>query len=171
MLGYIVKFFKALNSNSKPGEIAHAFCIGVLLGFMPKGNLLWILMFVLFSFIRINKGSYYIMMIIASCFAYLLDPLFNTIGYAVLTWAPLEKIFAFLIDVPFVGFTKFNNTIVMGSLVSSIVVYIPLFILFRVLIGAWRKVVAPAIMKLPIVKAISTLPLVKKIASLADDMI
>ena len=36
MLKFIVKLLKALNSNSHPGEIAHAVCLGMLLGFLPK---------------------------------------------------------------------------------------------------------------------------------------
>ena len=41
MLKVIVKFLKALNSNSHPGEIAHAVCLGMLLGFLPKNNIFW----------------------------------------------------------------------------------------------------------------------------------
>lgn len=48
MISYIAKLLKSLNTNSHPGEIAHAVAIGVLLGFMPKDNALWYLLFVFF---------------------------------------------------------------------------------------------------------------------------
>ena len=54
MFAPIVKLFKSLNTNSHPGEIAHAVAIGMVLGFMPKNNVLWYILFVCFLFIRIN---------------------------------------------------------------------------------------------------------------------
>ena len=84
MLAYLINFLKALNSNSKPSQIANSFCIGLILGFMPKNNLLWYVIFIFFAFVRINKCGYYIMIIIGTLCAYLLDPLFDKIGYAVL---------------------------------------------------------------------------------------
>lgn len=171
MIGYIVKLFRALNSNSKPNEIVHAICIGALLGFLPKGNLLWILVFILFSFIRINKATYFLTLIIVSQFAWRLDSFFSSIGYTILTMKNLESTFAFLLDIPFVGFTKFNNSIVMGSLVFSLAIYIPLYVLIRLFISFYRKVLAPLIIGSKAYKAFLKLPLIKKIAGVAEDLI
>ncbi|HAK68458.1 MAG TPA: TIGR03546 family protein, partial [Treponema sp.] len=46
MLKAFVKLIKALSSNTAPGEIAHAFAWGVILGFMPKDNALWYILFI-----------------------------------------------------------------------------------------------------------------------------
>ena len=80
MLKAIVKFFKAINSNSHPAEIAHAFALGMILGFMPKDNALWYILTVFFFFFRINRGALIILTLIFSLFAPLLDPLFDLIG-------------------------------------------------------------------------------------------
>src|SRR5574344_51955 len=124
MLSYIVKLLKSLNANADPGDIAHAVSLGMLLGFMPKNNILWYILFIFFLFVRINKGAYFLMMLAAACIAPLLDPLFDTIGYTVLTVQPLKGLYSRLLDIPFVGFTKFNNTIVAGSLVFGLILYI-----------------------------------------------
>ena len=58
MLGYLLNLFKSLNSNSHPGEIAHGAALGVIMGMIPKDNVLWYILFVLFFFIRINKAVY-----------------------------------------------------------------------------------------------------------------
>ncbi|MBM7023922.1 TIGR03546 family protein [Treponema sp. Marseille-Q4523] len=171
MIGYIVKLFRALNSNSKPSEIANALCLGLILGFMPKNNLLWYLLVVLSLFVRINKGAYLIAMALGALAAPLLDPLFDRMGYAVLTFAPLEPVFSYLLDVPFVGFTRFNNTIVCGSLLFGIVCYVPLFIIAIVLIKQWRTVIAGAIKNSKIGKAISALPIISKIAEKASELV
>ena len=163
MLNYIVNFIKSLNSNSKPSQIANSFCIGMILGFMPKNNVLWYLLFIFFAFVRINKAGYYIMLAIVSLFAFLLDPLFDMIGYWLLNLEFLRPVFAFLLDVPFVGFTKFNNTVVMGSFLFSILIYIPLYVLFFFGIKFWRKTIAPKFNDSKILKALYKIPVVGKL--------
>ena len=163
MLNYIVNFIKSLNSNSKPSQIANSFCIGMILGFMPKNNVLWYLLFIFFAFVRINKAGYYIMLAIVSLFAFLLDPLFDMIGYWLLNLEFLRPVFAFLLDVPFVGFTKFNNTVVMGSFLFSILIYIPLYVLFFFGVKFWRKTIAPKFNDSKILKALYKIPVVGKL--------
>lgn len=171
MLAYLVNFLKALNSNSKPSQIANSFCIGLILGFMPKNNLLWYILFIFFAFVRINKCGYYIMTIIGTLTAYLIDPLFDKIGYAILTFAPLENFYAWALDIPFVGFTKFNNTIVAGSLVFGLLAYIPFFLIMYLLIKLWRKHIAPRFNDSKVLKTIYQIPVVGKIASKAAELI
>lgn len=163
MLNYIVNFIKSLNSNSKPSQIANSFCIGMILGFMPKNNVLWYLLFIFFAFVRINKAGYYIMLAIVSLFAFLLDPLFDMIGYWLLNLEFLRPVFAFLLDVPFVGFTKFNNTIVMGSFLFSLLIYIPFYVLFFFGVKLWRKKIAPKFNDSKILKALYKIPVVGKL--------
>ncbi len=163
MLKWIANFFKALNANQNPAEIAHAFALGVMLGLMPKNNALWFLILVFFMFVRINKPAYLLTTLVVSYFAWMLDPVFSSIGYAILTLKPLEGLFAFLVDVPFVGFTKFNNTIVMGSFLFSLVVYIPLFFFGVFFVKFWRAKVAPGFIKSPFYKAVQNLPVIGKI--------
>ncbi len=164
MISYIVKLLKALNTNSHPGEIAHAVAIGMLLGFMPKDNALWYLLFVLFLFVRVHKGAFLLTVLAASLLARLFDPLFDAIGYAVLTFSPLEPVYAALLDIPFVAFTKFNNTVVAGAVVSSLILYIPVYILMRILIKSWRTHLAPALARSKFMQAFYQIPFISKIA-------
>ena len=164
MISYIVKLLKALNTNSHPGEIAHAVSIGVLLGFMPKDNALWYLLFVFFLFVRVHKGAFLLTVLAASLLARLFDPLFDAIGYAVLTFSPLEPVYAALLDIPFVAFTKFNNTVVAGAVVFSLILYIPVYILIRILIKSWRTHLAPALARSKFMQAFYQIPFISKIA-------
>lgn len=165
MLKYLVNLLKAFNANVKPSQIANSFCIGLILGFMPKSNLLWYILLVFFAFVRINKPGYFIMMIVGACLAPLADSLFDKVGYAVLTFAPFENFFAWLLDIPFVGFTRFNNTIVCGSLVCGIICYIPLYVLMYFIIKAWRKWIAPKFNNSKLLKTIYKIPLLGKIVT------
>jgi uncharacterized protein (TIGR03546 family) len=167
MLKAIVKLFKSLNANSHPGEIAHALCLGVLLGLMPKDNALWYILTVFFLFMRINRG---VLVLIAALFTLIappFDPLLDSMGYAVLMFAPLVPVFRALLDIPFVAFTKINNTVVVGSIVASLIAYIPLYVLSRLAVRLWRMTVAPKIMESKLYKAFMRLPLAAKIADAA----
>ena len=165
MLSLLIKLLKALGANSKPSQIANSFCIGFLLGLMPKNNLLWYLLLIFFMFVRINKAGYLLMMILGAFISPYIDPIFHQIGEAVLTYEPLVPTFAKLLEIPFVGFTRFNNTIVCGSLVGGIIAYIPLFLFMLLFIWIWRKWIAPLFNKSKVVKMFYNLPLVNKITS------
>lgn len=167
MLKFIVKLLKALNSNSHPGEIAHAVCLGMLLGFLPKNNIFWYIITVFILFMRINKGALVLSTLGFSLLAPLFDPLFDTVGYWFLTLPALEPTFAWLLDIPFVGFTKFNNTIVSGALLCGLAIYIPLYIIARLFVWLIRNKIVPVLRKTKFIVAISKVPLVKKMAALA----
>lgn len=169
MLKWISGFFRELNANSNPAEIAHALALGVLLGLMPKTNALWYMIFVFFLFVRLHKPTYCISLLVVSYFAWMLDPTFASIGYSILTYKPFENFFAHLIDIPFVGFTKFNNTIVMGSLAFSIALYIPVFVAGYFFVRFWRKHVAPTFIKSPLHKAVQKLPILGKLFEAAEN--
>lgn len=166
MLKKLINLLKAINSNSHPGEIAHAVCLAVFIGFMPKTNALWYILTVLFLFMRINKPSFVLLSVVFSLLAPLADPLFDEIGYTILTLPKLEPFFSTLLNIPFVNFTKINNTIVAGSLAFAVVIYIPLYWIMRGFIKLWRTTLSPAIRKTKLIKFLSKVPLIKKIGAM-----
>ena len=168
MLKAIIGLIKSLNSNSHPGEIAHAVCCGMLLGFLPKDNALWYLLTVFFLFMRINKVFFVLSTLLFSIIASLLDPIFDQVGYYLLNLDFAIPFFSSLLEVPFVGFTKFNNTIVFGSLAISLILYIPLYWIVRLLLKQWRTYLLPIVRKTKVVTIISKLPLLKKIGDLYE---
>ena len=167
MLKFIVKFLKALNSNSHPGEIAHAVSFGVLLGLMPKTNIFWYIITVFVIFMRINKGALVLSTLIVTLLAPFFDPLLDSLGYWFLTLPKLEPFFADLLDIPFVGYTKFNNTIAMGSLLCGLILYIPVYIIARVIVWLMRNKLVPILRKTKLITALSNAKFVKKIADIA----
>lgn len=49
-------FFKALVTDNTPSQLALGFALGVVIGLVPKGNLLAISLMVVLSAIRVNLG-------------------------------------------------------------------------------------------------------------------
>ena len=170
MIAPVVKLFKALNTNSHPGEIAYAASIGILLGLVPKNNALWYILFVFFLFVRIHKGCLFLSILLGTLLAPLFDPLFDSLGYTVLTFEALKPAYGNLLEIPFVAFTEFNNTIVAGSLTASLILYIPVYILTRFLVFIWRKFIAPALSQNKLVQVLYKTPLIAKIAGLFTEV-
>jgi len=165
---YIRKFFLALNANAHPGDIAHAAALGLLLAFVPKANLLWVFLFFLTIFIRVNKGAFFITLIAFSFLVPFADVATEGLGYAILTLKPLGGVFAALYNTPFIGLTRFNNTMVMGGLAMGIIAYAPMYALARTFVTWYRKKLQPKIVNSKFAKVISNLPLIKQIIQAPD---
>ncbi len=170
MLKKLINLVKALNSNANPNQIAFAATCGFLLGFMPKNNALWYVLFLLFCFIRINKNTFFLITVLCSLITPFLDPAFHTIGIRVLEFGPLIPAYRILMTVPFMPLTKFNNTIVMGSFLTGVIVYIPVFFLFRVLVVTYRKHLRDKIIQSKLMKAFYKSSLIKKIADISAEV-
>jgi uncharacterized protein (TIGR03546 family) len=69
-----------------------------------------------------------------------LDPLFDQLGIALLT-GTYHDVWARLYDLPLMPFTRFNNSIVMGSIAVAVILMIPLFFLTTFLIKHYRAIV------------------------------
>ena len=170
MIKFLTSIFKALNSNSHPKEIAHAICCGMILGFLPKTNALWYVLFFIFCFLRINKACYLLFTLLFSLITPFIDPLFNEIGFKILSHEPFFPIYTKMLDIPYLPLTKFNNTIVMGSFVSSLVLYIPVYIIARLFVHLWRSVIRQAFINSKIVKVFYKIPLISKFISVSKEL-
>ena len=161
MLKYIKSFFMALNANAHPGDIAHAVALGLLLAFVPRANLLWAFLFFLTLFIRVNKGAFFISLILLSFITPFADVPVEALGAWVLSLKPLGGVFHALYQTPFVGLTRFNNSLVMGSLLVGIILYAPVAILFTRLVQTYRSKLQPKIIQSKLYQAICNLPFIK----------
>ena len=168
MIKALVKLVRALCSNTAPAEIAHAFAWGVILGFLPKDNALWYILFVLIFFMRIQRGVFSLAVLVVSLFAGVADPLFDQIGYWVLTHPAMQDTMTKLINIPFVAFTKINNTIVMGCIICGICAYVPLYLFSRLFTFIWRRYIGGKLKNIKFIKAIGKIPLIRKIADIAQ---
>jgi uncharacterized protein (TIGR03546 family) len=163
MFKYIKSFFMALNANAHPGDIGHAVALGLLVAFVPKANLLWFFLFFLTLFIRCNKGAFFLSFILLSFVVPFADVPVERLGFAILSLPFLEPFYSFLASVPFVGLTRFNNTMVTGGLAAGIILYVPVYFLFRFLTAKYRTVLQPKIVNSKAYKVFLNLPIIKQI--------
>jgi len=155
----ITSFLVALNSNAKKSQIAAGFAWGLLLGLVPVGNFFWIVLFLVSFFFNHNHGSKILGMLIIKILSPLIAPYIDVLGWQVLHIEALRPLFIKMYNMPFVPFTKFNNTLVAGGLVGGVVLWLPVFIIFMLLIPLYRNTVAPVIRESKFAKTMLKFPL------------
>jgi len=163
---WIFKSIAALNANNRPQEVAAAITIGITLGVIPAGNITWFALLALTFFLKINFGVLLVVIALTKPIGYLLDFLFDPVGYWILTMPALEGIFTQWSNTPIVPYTAFNNTAVVGSIIVMFLLFIPLWIGISKLVKLYREKVRDKIMASNLVKQITTLPLISNIINM-----
>ncbi|MCM2323408.1 MAG: TIGR03546 family protein [Oligoflexia bacterium] len=138
LLKQLFNFIKLLNSEKGATSIAAGMVCGMILGFTPAFSLQTLLVLIILFFFRIQIGAAFTMAFFFKLMAYALDPAFGAVGAAVLEADGLRPLFTTLYNVPIVPLTRFNNSIVMGSGVVSLLLALPMFFVFRMLVAAYR---------------------------------
>jgi len=136
----IFKLLKTLNSAQASWQISLAIVLGMLSGFLPLTTPLnFLILFVAFT-INIPLAVFFFMSVVFSLLALILDPLFATLGYEVLTNDALKPLFTSMYNSTPMLWTSFNYTILMGSLITSTLLAFALFPLLNILIDKYRDV-------------------------------
>ena len=164
MIKGIAQFVAALNGNLKRGQIAAGFAWGLIFGLIPAGNFFWILFFLISFCFRHHHGSKILVMAITKLLFFAIWPLTDALGWEVLHIESLAPLYTIFYNMPFVPFTRFNNTLVAGGIVAGIALWIPMYFLVRSLIPAYRKNLAPKIRNSRLVQNINKVPLINGIA-------
>lgn len=73
-------FFKALVVDATPRQMAFGFALGVLVGLVPKGNLLAVSLMMLMCSLRVNLGVGLATVFATTWAGVLLDPITHRIG-------------------------------------------------------------------------------------------
>jgi uncharacterized protein (TIGR03546 family) len=161
LLKLIGKLIIALNGNVKRSQIAAGLAWGILLGLIPAGNFFWIVLFICSFFFKHHHWSKIFSMAVVKIISPLIVLWVDSLGWEVLHIEALQPLFTTLYNMPFVPFTKFNNTLVMGGIIGGVVLWLPSFIIFMILISFYRNNLAPKIRNSKLVKAIAKSPLLK----------
>lgn len=143
----ISKLVKVLQSDASPWQVAVAAGLGVILGMQPASGPHTIVLFILIFFLNVNLGAAFLSAALFALVGALLDPVAHTIGYGLLAGSEtLTPLWTSLYNIPIVPFTQFNNTVVLGSLVLALILFVPVMLGTKYLIiyyrAHWREKVA-----------------------------
>lgn len=153
MIKTVAKVLKVLNSNAEPGQISLAFCFSMVAGLTPLYSIHNVIVLFLVLVLNVNLSAFILGLVFWSGIAYALDPVFHVIGLNVLTASAMESLWTALYNSTFFRLAKFNNSIVMGSLIFSLLFFIPLYLLGNILIVKYRERVLQWVLKSHIMEA------------------
>jgi uncharacterized protein (TIGR03546 family) len=141
ILKQLFGFIKLLNSDTGTNQIAAGIACGFILGMTPSLSLHSLLLFICMLVFRVQIGAAFLAAFFFKFVAYLLDPVFHQVGSMVLEMEGLRSFFITLYNMPIIPFTRFNNSLVMGSGVVSIALFPVVFILGRFVVVKYRKAI------------------------------
>jgi len=156
MIRTVAKVLVVLNSeNERPTQISLAVCFALIAGLTPFFNLHNLLVFLLVLVLRVNLSSFLLALSVFSLIAYALDPLFHLIGLKVLTAEGLRGLWTTLYNNTFFRLSNFYNSIVLGSLIFSLVLFAPLFFALNYGIKKYRRHILTWMKNTPLARAVS----------------
>jgi len=157
-----------LNSNKHPREVAAAIAMGLLLALIPVNNILWVAIFVISFFLKLNLAVEILFIIIFKLILPFTDPLLDRLGFFLLSIDKLQPFYTSIYNTPFIPFTRFNTTLVAGGLAAGIVLYIPVYFLAVTLVKLYRRRLKDKILGSKFVRRITENPFIQKITARLD---
>ncbi|APF17720.1 Conserved hypothetical protein CHP03546 [Caldithrix abyssi DSM 13497] len=156
-LEILAKILKILRSDDTPAQIAVGFSLGMILGLTPFFTLHNVLVILIVIIFKVNLGSVIFSFALFSGLAYLLDPLFHSLGYFLLVDVPaLHGLWTFFYQFPIIALSRYNNTVVMGSLAVSLLLFLPVTFGVKLFVIYYRKTLDPKIQQLKIVQLLKS---------------
>jgi uncharacterized protein (TIGR03546 family) len=138
-LNLFARLIALLHSAAAPGQIAAGFALGMLVGLTPSLPL-DVLLFLFIILLEVNLGAALFAIALFRVLAYLLDPLLHAIGYFFLVnLTALKGFWTALYNTPYIPYTGFNNTVVLGSLICGLILLVPVYLGARRGIIAYRR--------------------------------
>ena len=139
-------FIKILREGQTPAQVAGGFALGSILGLSPMLTLQGIVVWLIILVLNVNLAASLFALSVFSLIAGLLDPLFHWVGYQVLAnIEALQSTWTALYNAPVAPLTRFNNTVVMGSFVSALVLFVPVYFGMKRFVVAYRASVGQKI--------------------------
>ncbi|TWU50939.1 hypothetical protein Poly51_42320 [Rubripirellula tenax] len=131
---------RAIAGRRYPHQLAWAVAFGLLLGIIPHGNLLALVLLVVVLSLKLNHAAAGLTAIGVSFLASRLDTISHQVGDYVLTNPKWAATIADAWALPLVPWTNLNNTIVMGSFLIGVVALVPVFMITYPIFRAFRIV-------------------------------
>ena len=130
---------KTLHSDGTPAQIAFGIALGAALGLTPIVNAHNLIVLFLLCVLNVSFAAGLFAWALFVPIGFVLDPLFDRLGHWLLVGQPaLRPFWASWDSVPGLALTNFNNTVVLGSVVAWLVLFIPLYFASRLGVTRYR---------------------------------
>jgi uncharacterized protein (TIGR03546 family) len=138
LLKQIFNFLLLLNSETDTRPLAVGLSLGIILGFAPFFSLQTFLVLAIIFLFRVQIGAAFLSAFFFKFVAFFFDYPAHLLGKSILESESLNPLFTELYNLPIIPMTRFNNSIVMGSLIVSVLLFPISYFLFKKLIVTYR---------------------------------
>ena len=147
---------KELHSDGTPMQIALGAALGAALGLTPIANVHNAIVLALLLVLNVSFGAGMLAWGLFVPLGFILDPLFDRIGHALLMETPaLTPMWTSWFNAPLVPYTNFNNTVVLGSVVGWLVLFVPIALVVRFLVVRYRATYGERVRRSKFYKAVT----------------
>jgi uncharacterized protein (TIGR03546 family) len=155
LLKLIQSIIKTLHSEGTPGQVAAGIALGSALGLTPLVNVHNLVIFSLIVLLNVSFGGGMLGWALFVPLGFILDPVFDRVGAGLLTATSLRPLWTSLYNTPLVPYTNFNNTVVLGSLTSWLVLAVPIFFAARYGVARYRATIGERVRQSRLYKAVT----------------
>jgi len=118
---------QTVTGSDTPRQIGFGIAMGLLIGLIPKDSLFVYFFGLCLLISTANLFSAFVSTFVFSWVGFLLDPYAHKIGSFVLTLPSMQSTWVWLSEMPMVPWTRFENTIVTGSLILGLLLFYPVY--------------------------------------------
>ena len=134
----LIGLIRLLHSDTGQGQIAAGLAFGVFLGFAPFLSIQTVLVLLIVFIFRVQLGAAFLSAFFFKFVAFVLDPVADPIGRFFLENVSLRPLWTSLYNLPLLPMTRFNNSIVLGSFVISLLLCPVLYFIFKKIIAQYQ---------------------------------
>jgi uncharacterized protein (TIGR03546 family) len=156
------QFAGAMLGNDSPRQLATGVTLGMMLGLVPKGNLIAVAIGVLLFGLKVNRSVGLAVAMLFTAIGSAGDGFTHKLGKRVLETPWLQSNFATIYDQPLGPWLGFNNTVVMGSLLLAIYLSYPCYWFSRFAFEAWQPRAAGLLRRYRVTRVLLGLQLTTK---------
>jgi uncharacterized protein (TIGR03546 family) len=157
LLKLVQSLFKALHSEGTPGQVAAGIALGSILGLTPLVNLHNLAVVALILLFNVSVPGALLGWALFLPLGFALDSLFDAVGRRLLLETPaLVPLWTSLADIPIIPLTNFTNTVVLGSLVFSLLGFVPIWLGSRWAVRRYRATIGERVKRSAWYRALTT---------------
>jgi len=155
MFKIIKKFFKFLNSQADPVEIAIGVILGMFVAFLSPAMFNVIVLFLVALLLNCNFGIFFLCAGLFKILTILTDPAGDIIGKFVLTRDFLVPLWKTIAEIPVLSLTSFNNSVIMGNFIIGLILTPVLWIITIKIVEYYRKNLKSKVMKFKVMQILT----------------
>jgi uncharacterized protein (TIGR03546 family) len=156
ILKLLQSIVKALHSEGTPGQVAAGMALGSILGLTPLLSLHNLVVAALILMLNVSVPSATLGWAIAIPLGFALDPMFDALGRQLLLGTPaLVPLWTALANLPVLPLSNFNNTVLLGSVVSALVLFAPIYFASRWAVRRYRETIGERVRNSAFYRALS----------------